>query len=145
MNKNNSAMNFKSIVLIAGAALFLFSGRLSAQTDSDMKNFDPAFAHTVFFWLHNPDSPSDRAAFEKSLKKFLSRSGYAKTRFIGTPPTATRDVVDGSFTYSLIVTFESAEAQAAYQKEQPHLDFIAESEHLWSRVIVYDSNGLPED
>ena len=52
-------------------------------------------------------------------------------------------MVDGSFTYSLIVTFESAEAQAAYQAEQPHLEFISESEHLWKKVIVYDSTGIP--
>ena len=96
----------------------------------------------MYFWLHNPDSPQDRQAFENSLRKFLTRSAFAKTNFIGTPPMASRDVVDGSFTYSLIVTFESAEAQAAYQKEQPHLDFIAESEHLWKKVIVYDSIGL---
>jgi hypothetical protein len=107
-----------------------------------MKTFDPSFAHGGYFWLHNPDSQADRQDFEASLSKFLSRSQYAKTKFIGTPPVASREVVDGSFTYSLIVTFESAEAQAAYQKEQPHRDFIAESEHLWKKVIVYDSIGL---
>ena len=112
------------------------------QESNSMKNLDPAFVHTVFFWLNNPDSAEDRQAFETSLEKFMSKSAYAKTKFIGTPPQATRDVVDGSFTYSLIASFESAEAQAAYQKEQPHLDFIEEASHLWKRVIVYDSNGL---
>ncbi len=136
-------MKIKTLLFIAGCSLLLLPGQLTAQKSSDMKNFDPAFAHTVYFWLHNPDSEADRAAFEQSLKKFLSRSEYAKTNFIGTPPKASRDVVDGSFTYSLIVTFESAGAQAAYQAEQPHLDFISESEHLWEKVIVYDSTGIP--
>ncbi len=107
-----------------------------------MKTFDPAFVHTVFFWLNNPDNATDRQEFETALTRFLSRSEYAKTNFIGTPPKASRDVVDGSFTYSLVVTFESAEAQELYQKEQPHLDFINEASHLWDRVIVYDSQGL---
>lgn len=107
-----------------------------------MKEFDPHFAHTVFFWLKNPNSQEDRTAFETSLKRFLDHSAYAKTQFIGKPPKASRDVVDGSFTYSLIVTFESAEAQQKYQVEPPHKRFIEESEKLWNKVIVYDSQGL---
>lgn len=112
------------------------------QQQENMKTFDPAFVHTVFFWLNNPDNTDDRARFEAALGTFLDQSGYAKTRYIGTPPQASRDVVDGSFTYSLVVTFESAEAQEAYQKEQPHLDFIEKASHLWKRVIVYDSQEV---
>lgn len=112
------------------------------QTQDPMKAFDPNFAHVVYFWLNNPDNADDREAFEAALTKFLSKSAYAKTHFIGTPPVATRGVVDGSFTYNLIVTFESAEAQQAYQDEQPHLDFIAEAQHLWDKVVVYDALGI---
>lgn len=107
-----------------------------------MKEFDPHFAHTVFFWLKNPDSREDRTAFETSLKKFLNKSAYAKTTFIGKPPKASRNVVDGSFTYSLILSFESAEAQQNYQDEPPHKVFIEESENLWEKVLVYDSQGI---
>ncbi|MGB7394114.1 MAG: Dabb family protein [Pricia sp.] len=109
---------------------------------NSMNEFDPNFAHTVYFWLKNPDSEEDRAAFEKSLGRFLDNSAYAKTKFIGKPPRASRDVVDGSFTYSLIVTFESAEAQAEYQVEPPHKRFVEESEELWEKVIVYDSQQI---
>ena len=107
-----------------------------------MREFDPAFAHTVYFWLANPDKQEDRGAFEKSLQKFLDNSDYAKTSFVGIPPRASRDVVDGSFTYSLIVTFESAEAQKNYQDEAPHKLFIEESSKLWTKVIIYDSKGI---
>ena len=113
-----------------------------SQTKDDMREFDPNFAHTVYFWFKNPDSQEDRKTFETSLQKFLDESAYAKTGFIGRPPKASRDVVDGSFTYSLIVTFESAEAQQKYQDETPHKVFIEESSHLWSKVIVYDSKGI---
>lgn len=113
-----------------------------SQEQEEMKEFDSNFAHTVFFWLNNPDDAQDRTAFENSLQKFLDNSGYAKTKFIGKPPKASRDVVDGSFTYSLIVTFDSAEAQQAYQDEAPHKLFIKESSGLWSKVIVYDSKGI---
>ncbi|MRI00615.1 Dabb family protein [Kriegella sp. EG-1] len=113
-----------------------------SQTKDDMREFDPNYAHTVYFWFHNPDSVEDQKNFEASLQKFLDNSAYAKTSFIGKPPKASRDVVDGSFTYSLIVTFESAEAQQAYQDEEPHKIFIEESSALWSKVIVYDSMSI---
>ena len=118
------------------------TGTVFGQNETDMKEFDSNFSHTVFFWLKNPDNTADRAAFETSLKKFLDNSGYAKTKFIGTPPKASRDVVDGSFTYSLILSFDSAESQQEYQDEAPHKLFIKESEHLWKKVIVYDSTGI---
>ncbi|WP_317236531.1 Dabb family protein [Allomuricauda sp. F6463D] len=105
-------------------------------------NFDHTFTHTVFFWFKNPDSHTARTTFEASLTKFLENSKYAKTKFIGKPPKAVRDVVDDSFTYSLILSFESAEDQEAYQEEPPHLVFIEECEDLWDKVIVYDSQGI---
>ncbi len=129
---------------IASAFLILiFVSYSYSQTNTTMKEFDSNFAHTVFFWLANPESAEDRAAFETSLQKFLNNSQYAKTKFIGKPPKASRDVVDGSFTYSLIVTFESAEAQQNYQDEAPHKLFIEESSGLWTKVIVYDSVMIP--
>ena len=112
------------------------------QEKQSMENFDPAFVHTVFFWLNNPESDADRSKFEASLSKFLKNSDFAKTNFIGTPPSASRDVVDGSFTYSLVLTFESADAQQKYQEEPAHLLFIEESSSLWNKVIVYDSMGI---
>lgn len=111
-------------------------------SQSKEQTFDHAFAHVVYFWLKNPDSKADRAKFEASLQKFLDNSQYAKTKFIGKPPKAIRAVVDDSFTYSLILSFDSAEAQAAYQVEPPHLVFVNECEELWEKVIVYDSEGL---
>lgn len=122
--------------------LLTFTNIIFGQTDTTMKEFDSNFAHVVYFWLENPDSQEDRAAFETSLKKFLKNSAFAKTKFIGVPPAPSREVVDGSFTYSLILTFESAEAQKGYQDEAPHKLFIEESSKLWTKVIVYDSKTI---
>ena len=130
----------KDIVLFALAIFPILS---NAQNES-MKEFDSNFAHVVYFWFNNPDSSSDRAKFEKSLKTFLGNSKYAKTNFIGYPPKAEREVVDDSFTYNLIVTFESAEAQANYQSEEAHLIFIEECKDLWKKVVVYDANGIEQ-
>ena len=119
-----------------------FTAASCNQKNETMKTFDPAFAHTVYFWFKEPDNEAHKSKFEASLKNFMNNSKYAKTKFIGTAPNASRDVVDGSFTYSLIVTFESAEAQKSYQNEAAHLVFVEECKGLWKSVIVYDSNGI---
>ena len=113
-----------------------------SQKKTEMKNLDPAFVHSVYFWLHNPDNESDRTEFETAIKTLLEDSKYTKTNYIGTPPKAIRDVVDDSFTYNLLVTFESAEAQENYQVEEAHLKFIEDAKHLWKKVVVYDAIGL---
>ena len=120
--------------------LILFIGLSLVNCEQESKgDFDPNFAHVVYFWFENPDNVEDRAFFEASLQRFLDSSKYAKTNFIGTAPKATRDVVDDSYTYNIILTFASAEDQEAYQTEDVHLQFIEESKHLWKKVIVYDA------
>ncbi|MCK0155623.1 Dabb family protein [Cellulophaga sp. F20128] len=104
--------------------------------------FDKTFVHTVFFWLKNPNKKEDRDLFVAALSTFLKSSKYAKTNFIGTPPQASRDVVDGSFTFSLLVSFASAEDQTKYQVEEAHEKFVETAAPLWEKVIVYDSSGI---
>ncbi|MBT8221994.1 MAG: Dabb family protein [Eudoraea sp.] len=123
-------------LLISGISFMGFS-----QETNSTQTFDPAFVHSVYFWLHNPDSETDRAAFEKAIHTLLANSKYTKTNFLGIPPKSEREVVDDSFTYNLFVTFESAEAQEAYQVEEAHLAFIQEAQSLWKKVIVYDAQG----
>ncbi|MBR9855163.1 MAG: Dabb family protein [Algicola sp.] len=126
-------------LLFIGTVAFVAKAQKTKET-----TFDHGFAHVVYFWFKNPDSQTDRATFEASLTKFLNSSQYAKTKFIGKPPKAVREVVDDSFTYSLVLSFDSAEDQAAYQKEPSHMVFIEECEDLWKKVIVYDSEGIDQ-
>ncbi len=126
----------KKIILALLLTSFLMIG---CKSPEDMKSLHTNFVHVVYFWLKNPDNASDRLEFETSLKKFIQSSKHAKTRFIGKPAMSNRDVVDDSFTYSLIVSFNSKEEQDKYQAEEVHLKFVEEAQHLWMRVVVYDS------
>ena len=100
------------------------------------------FAHTVFFWLKNPDNNIDRKAFEASLTRFINNSGFIKTKHIGVPAKTDRGVIDNSYTYSLLLTFNSKEDQDKYQDEPNHKKFIEESSSLWTKVVVYDSENI---
>ena len=77
----------------------------------------------------------------KLLFKNLLRTIHKKiTGYLGKPAnTEARGLVDASFTYFYQMTFADATAEAAYQIDPTHLDFIAEAEHLWEKVIVYDT------
>jgi len=103
-----------------------------------------SFAHTVYFWLHEPENKDHRDSFETSLKKFLNTSKNITTKHIGTPASTNRDVIDNSYTYSLLLTFKNQEAHDRYQDEPAHKLFIEESSGLWSKVLVYDSVNLLE-
>lgn len=122
-------------------ALILFSSTYG-QENAEVE-FDPAFVHVVYFWLNEPENTSDRAEFEAALNTLLENSKFTKTNYVGTPPKAIREVVDDSFTYCLIVTFESEQAQESYQVEPAHLKFIEDAGHLWNKVVVYDALGMP--
>ena len=132
----------RKIILLLGFVLVSIVGK--AQENGIGQDFDPNYVHTVFFWMEDPANEVANKKFEVSLRKFLDSSKYAKTQFIGRPPKATRDVVDDSFTYSLVLSFESAEAQENYQKEAAHLIFIEESQDLWDKVVVYDAMGIQQ-
>ncbi len=83
-----------------------------------------------------------KSNLKRRLKKFMKKSKHANTQYFGKPPKATRDVVDDSFTFCLIVSFKNAKEQEKYQKEKAHQEFIDEAQSLWNKVIVYDSEGI---
>ena len=126
------------LIIAIVAFLFLMPSLSKAQSEK----IEGDFIHVVFFWLKNPDSQEDRNKFEASLKKFINSSEYITGKHVGMPADTDRPVIDNSYTYSLILTFENKEMQDKYQEEPAHKLFIKESESLWQKVLVYDSENM---
>ena len=124
----------KKLILLL--TLIFMSMSLSAQESEVIKG---DFIHSVYFWLKNPDSQADRDAFEKSLKKFINSSKFITAKHIGMPASTNREVIDNTYTYSLILSFKNKEMQDKYQEEDVHKTFIGESQNLWKKVLIYDS------
>ncbi|MBX2827356.1 MAG: Dabb family protein [Flavobacteriaceae bacterium] len=101
-----------------------------------------SFAHNVYIWLKQPDNEEDREAFLASLFKFLDASEYVVSAHVGTPALSEREVVDDSFTFSIVLTFKDKADQDLYQVEPVHVQFVEEASHLWNKVIVYDSEDI---
>lgn len=124
------------------AAFFTLSaqGRAGTRFTKGENTNEPAgnFLHIVFFWLTD-DSHETRKKFFGELKKFIDHVDVIKTRHIGTPADTDRDVIDNTWSYSLVLSFESKKEHDIYQEHQLHKDFIENASSLWEKVLVYDS------
>lgn len=98
----------------------------------------PAVVHHVFFWLKNPKSKDDLAKLLAGLRT-LGAIETVKAIHIGVPAeTEQRGVVDASYSASEILFFDDVAGQNAYQVHPIHQKFVADCQHLWERVVVYD-------
>lgn len=81
---------------------------------------------------------ADRAALKAGIMTLTKIEGI-KEWHLGVPAPTNREVIDNSYAFSWLITFENSAAEEVYQKHPVHLEFIKNNAHLWSKVIVYDS------
>ena len=96
------------------------------------------FVHHVFFWMKEPENSEARKQFQHGLDTLIAIP-HILTSHIGTPVQSASEVVDDSFSYSLLTFFKSKEDQDNYETHPIHLKFIQDCQHLWKKVIVYDA------
>ena len=98
--------------------------------------------HAVYFWLKNAGSREDRDRLAAGLAG-LRKIDVVRDLQIGIPAdTADRDVVDKSFDVSILALFDNEADEGSYAVHPLHDRFLEECEHLWERVVVYDSKHL---
>ena len=110
----------------------------SESTSGDNKELEGGFFHMVFFWLIN-DTQEVKDKFLKELKGFVSQVEEIKKVHIGPPADTDREVIDNTYSYSLVVTFDSKKEHDIYQEHAAHKKFIENASSLWEKVLVYDS------
>ncbi len=104
-----------------------------------MNSLKPYLIHNVYFWLKPNTAKEDKLFFEKGLEK-LGQCPQIRQFYWGKPAgTEQRDVVVSSYDYSISVHFDSLELQADYQDEPMHHAFIKNHQHIWDKVVVYDT------
>jgi len=110
----------------------------TAKAEEQASKEQGSFFHVVFFWLVN-DSSEVKSSFEKELRQFIDHVDEIRTSHIGTPADTDRDVIDNTWSYSLILSFDSKKEQDIYQEHPLHKKFIENASSLWEKVLVYDS------
>ena len=96
------------------------------------------FVHVVFFWLQQDDNES-KEKFLAELHKFIDNVDMIRTKHIGTPADTNREVIDNTYSFSLILSFDSKKEHDIYQEHSLHKTFIENASSLWEKVQVYDS------
>ncbi|SHN07722.1 Dabb family protein [Mucilaginibacter sp. OK098] len=97
------------------------------------------FVHHVHLWL------KDKADKQKLLDGLhtLLPIPHIREIHIGVPAETFRSVVDRSYDVSLLILFDSAEAQEAYQVDPTHVLFADNyAKPLCSKVVVSDSVNI---
>jgi hypothetical protein len=102
------------------------------------KELEGGFFHMVFFWLIN-DTPEVKSNFLRELKDFVGKVEEIKKVHIGPPANTNREVIDNTWSYNLVVTFDSKKEHDIYQDHPAHKKFIENASSLWEKVLVYDS------
>jgi hypothetical protein len=113
----------------------------AACSPDQNKSLGQHFIHHVFFWLKEPVTPDVREKFEKALRQLVTVETIVDFH-LGVPAGTSREVIDASYTYSLLTTFRSREDQDIYQTHPTHLKFIEDCGSLWGKVVVYDSVSI---
>ncbi|MFB0498348.1 hypothetical protein FHW88_002136 [Mucilaginibacter sp. SG538B] len=97
------------------------------------------FVHHVHFWLNNK---ADKDKLIEGLNILLPIP-HIRDIHIGVPANTNRDVIDRSYDLSLLILFDSPEAQEAYQVDPTHIIFAEEyAKPLCSKVVVVDSVNI---
>ena len=98
--------------------------------------------HHVFFWLKNLGSKEDLNKLIEGITT-LKKIETLRHIKIGIPAaTEKRDVVDASYSISLLAVFDDVKGHDAYQVHPIHTKFVADYSPLWGKVVIYDSQDL---
>ena len=101
-----------------------------------------SLVHHVFFWLKNLESADDLNQLIEGIHTLKQIKSVKKIK-IGLPANTTkRDVIDDSYSVSLLTLFDDVRGHDAYQSHPVHLKFVENYSSLWSKVIVYDSMDI---
>ena len=133
--KNRRSFIKKAIAGVTLSGLIPFANRANA---GEVK-LQGTLIHHVFFWLKEPENEAHKKQLVEALHQLI-KVKTIKVSHIGFPAsTEDRDVVDHSYSVSYMAMFDSQADQDSYQVDPIHLKFVEENQHLWNKVIVYDS------
>ena len=95
--------------------------------------------HHVLFWLRPDITEEHKADFREGLES-LKNIETVKSAYIGSPIPTERAVVDGTYTFSLLATFDDLAGYDIYQNHIIHLTFLNDFKSFFEKVLIYDSH-----
>ncbi|MDF1696737.1 MAG: Dabb family protein [Saprospiraceae bacterium] len=108
------------------------------KVDEGNPTIQPGFVHAVYFWLKKDNPALLKEFLDEGLPK-LAKVPSIQSVAWGPAAGSPRDVVDNSYDLAWIVDFANKEAEAEYQVDPLHLEFVEKYKSLFEKVIVYDN------
>lgn len=139
MKRRQFIQNAGVSVAVAGSAGALLQACGSPQTTNDTMENKEQIAHYVLFWLNDELSEAEITDFAGFFEELKQIPGIKSLHYGRPAPTNPRDVVDNSFTYNLLVYFDSMDEINVYETHPIHLAAIEKYSRYWNRVVVHDS------
>ena len=96
-------------------------------------------SHHVLFWLKDDISETEYNEFKTALED-LEQMVPVPFFHVGTPAAIERDVVDGTYSFSLFVAFDDMQSFEAYQKHPQHIAFLNGPNKHATKVVIYDAD-----
>jgi hypothetical protein len=94
--------------------------------------------HSVYFWFKADAEPALVERFEGGLARLGTIPDVASAHFGRPESTPKRAVIDDSYSWALVETFEDLDAHDRYQAHPTHQEFVREFSDCWERVRVHD-------
>lgn len=110
-----------------------------AASVSGKEAADKVVNHYVLFWLKKDLTEKQVEEFTGFFEMLRTIPGVRKFYYGKPADSKSRDVVDNSFTYNLMIQFDTLEELEVYGVHPIHMDAIEKYSHLWEKVVVHDS------
>lgn len=99
------------------------------------------FVHSVYFWLRPDLTPEEEESFVR-LARTLTEIEVVRHGFLGRPAPTNRPVIERGYSYSLTLVFDDLAGHDVYQPHPTHKAFVDACAGFWSKVIIYDAEGV---
>ncbi|KGO92148.1 Dabb family protein [Flavobacterium subsaxonicum] len=121
------------------AAAALASGILSKTVIDEIAPAKQFYNHYLLFWLKKDLTAQEVANFPQFFEE-LGKLPYLKSIHYGGPANSSpRKVLDNSFSYNVVMTFDSLEDLETYGKLPKHLEIVKKYSVYWDKMQVHDS------
>ncbi|NGM65598.1 Dabb family protein [Sphingobacterium sp. SGR-19] len=95
--------------------------------------------HSVYFWLKEDISEEEEQDFLNFFEELRKVPGVQTLQYGKPAPTNPRPVVDNSFQYNLLVTFQNMEDINTYETHPKHTAAAEKYSKYWTKVEVRDT------
>lgn len=96
------------------------------------------FIHSVYFWEREGLTTAERDEWLAGLRSLLGIE-TVRDGSIGTPAATDRPVIDRSYSYALITSFDDEAGHDVYQEHPVHDVFRERCARFWKKVLIYDA------